>query len=104
MKDNYIYNYDDNKGQFILTTKKKLLNSLIDYRIRDLEVINNNLLKENKLDDNTKECIETVINKIKYSESIYTDVEDTQYKNNKLNEIKLLLFNNQDKITNDILL
>ena len=105
MKDNYIYKYDDNKGQFILATKKELLNSLIDYRISDLEVIYNNLLKENKLDDKTKECIEKFINKIEYSESIYTDVEGNQHKNYKeykINEIKLLLFNNQDKITNDI--
>ena len=105
MKDNYIYKYDDNKGQFILATKKELLNSLIDYRISDLEVIYNNLLGENKLDDKTKECIEKFINKIEYSESIYTDVEGNQHKNYKeykINEIKLLLFNNQDKITNDI--
>jgi hypothetical protein len=57
--------------------------SLIDYRISDLEVIYNNLLGENKLDDKTKECIEKFINKIEYSESIYTDVEGNQHKNYK---------------------
>jgi len=28
MKDNYIYKYDDNKGQFILATKNELLSSI----------------------------------------------------------------------------
>jgi len=105
MKDNYMYKYDDNKGYFILSSKNEVLNSLIDYRVCDLEVIYNDLIGENKLDENTKNIIEKFINKINYSDSKYIDYEGkehTNYKNYKINEIKILLFNNQDSITNKI--
>ena len=105
MKDNYMYKFDDNKGQFILSTKNDVLNSLINYRLEDLEVIYNDLLEKNKLDDTTKNCIENFINKINYVDDKFTDIdgkEHDNYKQYKINEIKILLFNNQDKITNDI--
>jgi len=78
---------------------------LIDYRVGDLEIIYNDLLEKNKLDEKTKECIENFINKINNDESKYTDYdgkEHDNYKQYKINEIKMLLFNNQDKITSDI--
>jgi hypothetical protein len=105
MKDNYMYKYDDKLGHFILSTKADILNSLIDYRLGDLEIIYNDLLEKNKLDDKTKDIIEKFINKINNDESKYTDYdgkEHENYKQYKINEIKILLFNNQDKITNDI--
>ena len=100
-----MYKYDDSKGFFILSTKNEVLNSLIDYRLCDLEVIYNDLLGNNKLDDKTKDIIENFINRINYEESKFTDCEGKQhdnYKQYKINEIKILLFNNQDKINNDI--
>ena len=105
MKDNYMYKYDDKVGHFVLSTKADVLNSLIDYRLDDLEIIYNDLLEKNKLDENTKDIIEKFINKINYDQSRYTDYdgkEHDNYKQYKINEIKILLFNNQDKITNDI--
>ena len=107
MKDNYMYKYDDTQGCFVLSTKNDVLTSLIDYRIIDLEIIYNDLLEKNKLDEKTKDIIEKFINKINYSDSKYTDLEGKEhisYKQYKINEIKILLFNNQDKITNDICL
>jgi hypothetical protein len=104
MKDNYIYKYDDTLGQFILSTKADILSSLIEYRLGDLEIIYNDLLENNKLDNRTKDIIEKFVNKIN-SESKYTDFdgkEHDNYKQCKINEIKILLFNNQDKIINDI--
>jgi len=105
MKDNYMYKYDDKQGKFILSTKADILNSLIDYRLGDLEIIYNDLLEKNKLDEKTKECIEKFINKINYESDKYTDYdgkEHENYKQYKINEVKMLLFNNQDKITDDI--
>jgi hypothetical protein len=105
MKDNYIYKYDDKVGHFVLSTKTDVLNSLIDYRLDDLETIYHDLLENNKLDENTKDIIEKFINKINYVDTKYTDYEGKEhenYKQYKINEIKVLLFNNQDKITNDI--
>ena len=105
MKDNYMYKYDDKVGHFVLSTKTDVLNSLIDYRLDDLETIYHDLLENNKLDENTKDIIEKFINKINYVDTKYTDYEGKEhenYKQYKINEIKVLLFNNQDKITNDI--
>ncbi len=104
MKDNYMYKYDDKLGHFVLSTKVDILNSLIDYRLDDLEIIYNDLLEKNKLDEKTKDIVEKFINKININ-SKYTDFdgkEHDNYKQYKINEIKVLLFNNQDKITNDI--
>lgn len=105
MKDNFMYKYDDVKGQFILSTKTDVLKSLVDSRIYDLEIIYDDFLVKNKLDEQTKDIIEKFINKINYSDSKFTDSDgkdhDT-YKQYKINEIKILLYNNQDKITNDI--
>ena len=105
MKDNYMYKYDDGKGQFIISTKSEVLNSLVDNRVYDLNVIYNDLLNENKINEETKDAIERFINKINYSDQLHTDFdgkEHTNYKQYKISEIKILLFNNQDKITNDI--
>ena len=52
--------------------------------------------------EKTKDIIENFINKINYIDSKYTDLDGKKhdnYKQYKINEIKILLFNNQDKIT-----
>jgi hypothetical protein len=105
MKDQYMYKYDADKGQFILSTKIDVLNSLINYRLEDLEVIYNDLIEDNKLDEKTKDIIEKFVNKINYCDSKFTDIDGKEhetYKQYKINEIKVLLYNNHDKITNDI--
>jgi hypothetical protein len=56
-----MYKYDENKGYFVLSTKNDVLNSLVDYRIGDIEIIYNDLLDKNKIDENTKDIIEKCI-------------------------------------------
>ncbi len=105
MKDNYMYKYDDTKGCFVLGTKSEIMNSLVDGKLFDLDVIYNDLLEKNKIDEKTKNCIEDFVNRIQYNDDKFTDIEGKEhpnYKHYKISEIKLLLFNNQDKITNDI--
>lgn len=94
IKDNYMYKYDEGKGIFVLAEKSNILNALINYRLDDLEVIYNEFVSQNKVDQKTKKCIEDFINKINQEEN-----SDRQF---EINEIKMLLFNNKDKITNDI--
>jgi len=104
MNNNYIYKYDDVKGQFILSTKSSTLNSLMDCRISDIEIIYNELVDNNKLDDKTKELVEKFINKIN-NDNKFTDIDNKDYdsyKHYKINEVKMILYNNHDKITNDI--
>ena len=104
--NNYMYKYDDNKGYFVLASKSELLNSLIDYRVNDIEVIYTDFLNNNKIDNKTKDIIEEFINKINSDENKFRDEEEGKdyenYKQYKINEIKMLLFNNQSKITSDI--
>ena len=105
MKDNYMYKYDDTKNCFVLGTKSEIMNTLVDGKLFDLDVIYNDLLEKNKIDEKTKNCIEDFINRIHNNDDKFTDIEGKQhedYKHYKISEIKLLLFNNQDKITNDI--
>jgi len=97
INDSYMCKYDNNKGYFILLTTTEIINALIDYRICDLEVIYNEFDYLHKLDKNTKNIIETFINNIHCKE-----LEHTDYKEYKISEIKILLFNNQDKINNYI--
>ena len=105
MKDNYMYKYDDTKSCFVLGTKSEIMNTLVDGKLFDLDVIYNDLLEKNKIDEKTKNCIEDFINRIHNNDEKFTDIDGKQhedYKHYKISEIKLLLFNNQDKITNDI--
>jgi len=107
MKDNYMYKYDEKVGHFVLSTKLDVVNSLIDYRMGDLEVIYNDFLEKNKLDDKTKDAIEKFVNKINYSTDKHVDyngIEHANYKQYKISEIKMLLYNNKDKIVDDICL
>jgi hypothetical protein len=105
MKDNYIYKYDESQGCFVLSMKSSILNSLIDCRVSDIEIIYNELVDNNKLDINTKDMVEKFINKINNDDSKYNDIDGKEYdtyRHHKINEVKVLLYNNQDKITNDI--
>ena len=104
IKDNYMFRYDENKGQFVLATKDEVIHSLIDNRMYELEIIYDELLEDNKLDEKTKDIIEDFINKLN-NDAKYTDSDGKEhktYKQYKVNEIKLILYNNKDKITNDI--
>jgi len=105
MKDNYMYKYDDKKGIFVLSNKADVLRMLLEYRLGDLEIIYNELLENNKIDERTKSCIEKFINQINFdNEKIKTDDGKTydNFRQFKINEIKVLLFNNTDKIMNDV--
>jgi hypothetical protein len=108
LKDNFAYKYDENKGYFITTTKNEVFNDLVSYRITDIEEIYDELSSANKIDDKTKELIQNFLDKIQNEDQPFTDHnEDVQYpnyKSYKINNIKILLYNNQDKITKDIAL
>jgi hypothetical protein len=104
-KDNYAYKYDSSKGQFVLSTKDEVINSLIDNRMYELETIYDSFLEENKIDEKTKDIIEIFINKINNDDTNYTDSDgnthDT-YKHYKVDQVKLILYNNKDKMISDI--
>jgi len=105
MKDGLVYKYIDSVGQFKLATKSEALNDLVDSRFDDIQIIYNELINYNKIDERTKNLIEKFINKFQDLDTKYYDMNNKEYasfKHYKINEVKILLYNNQDKITNDI--
>jgi hypothetical protein len=108
LKDNYAYKYDEKLGYFITGTKNDILNDAVSYRITDIVEIYDELSSANKIDDTTKEIIQRMLDKIQNEKLPYYDHdEDTKYinyKSYKINNIKILLYNNHDRITKDIAL
>jgi hypothetical protein len=105
LKDNFAHQYDEKLGYFVIVNKNDTINSLIENRVMDIEAIYNELESANKIDDYTKKIIERFLIKID-NKNKFLDEQDNilykDYKDYKINNIKILLYNNQDKITKDI--
>jgi flagellar motility protein MotE (MotC chaperone) len=105
LKDKYAYKYDKEKGFFTTHTKVVLLDEVMMYRIMDLEAIYNELSTANMIDRRTKDIIQKFLDDLESDEKYVDDTTEYQnYKSYKMNNIKILLYNNQDKITKDIAL
>ena len=105
LKDKFAYRYDETKGYFITENKSDLLDNLIMYRVMDIEAIYDELSSANKIDSRTKKLIQEFLDKMENEEPfIYDTIEYPNFKSYKINNIKILLYNNQDKITKDIAL
>ena len=104
LKDNYAYRYDDSKGYFITVDKNDLLDNVINNRVMDIEAIYDELKTANKINDKTKKLIQDFLDKMENKETPFYDNETKydNFKSYKTNRIKILLYNNQDKITKDI--
>ena len=75
------------------------------FRMMDLETIYDELSSANKIDSRTKKLIQEFLDKMENEEPfIYDTIEYPNFKSYKINNIKILLYNNQDKITKDIAL
>lgn len=106
LKDNYAYRYDDTKGYFITVPKDILLDDLITHRVTDIEEIYDELQSANKIDDRTKSLIQKFLDQMSSEDVPFFDYETkyNNFKSYKIDKIKILLYNNQDKITKDIAL
>jgi hypothetical protein len=104
LKDNYAYRYDDSKGYFITVDKNDLLDNVINNRVMDIEAIYDEIKTANKINDKTKKLIQDFLDKMENKETPFYDNETKydNFKSYKTNRIKILLYNNQDKITKDI--
>jgi DNA-directed RNA polymerase subunit RPC12/RpoP len=89
--NNVGYIYDEKEQKFVATTKDDLLDRLIIHRMGDIEEFYE--LHLDKLDDQTKKSIEKFIDKM--------EDEPTFTKNRKKN-IKLIIYNNRDKVSNEL--
>jgi hypothetical protein len=90
-QNNLAYKYDTKKKQFIAINKDELLDDIVDARMCDIHSFYDEL--ENELDDKTKEIIEKVKDKID---------NDPAYREIKKKDIKLIIYNNRNKINKQI--
>jgi len=104
LKDDFAYKYDSNKGYFITVKKDALLDDIIHYRTFNIEEIYEELKDGNKINSKTKETIQRFLDKCE-SDEPFEDPHGIKYPNFKTykkDSIKILLYNNQEKITRDI--
>jgi hypothetical protein len=106
LKDNYAYKYDESKGFFITVSKVDLLDDIMNYRMMDIETIYDELKAANKIDEKTKKLIQDFMERMNCKDMPFYDNEKKydNFKTFKTDKIKILLYNNQDKITKDIAL
>jgi hypothetical protein len=104
LKDNYAYRYDNSKGYFITVTKGDLLDDIISNRVTDIEDIYDEMKTTNKIDEKTKKLIQDFLDKMENKEEPFYENETKydNFKTYKTDKIKILLYNNQEKITQDI--
>ena len=106
LKDNFAYKYDDSKGYFIAVSKADLLEDVVNNRMMDIEAIYDELKTANKIGERTKKLIQDFLDRMNNEQTPFYDNE-TKYENFKTfktDRIKILLYNNHDKITKDIAL
>jgi hypothetical protein len=105
LKDKFVHKYDSTKGYFTAVDKSELLEKLVTFRIMDLEAIYDELSSANKIDQQTKGIIQKFLDQLESGEAYIDDTGQYEnFKAFKTNSIKILLYNNQDKITKDIAL
>ena len=106
LKDNYAYKYDETKGYFIAVPKNTLLDNLVMLRLTDIEAIYDELKSANKIDERTKRIIQQFLDRMEntFTPVIEDDIRYENYKSFKIDKIKILLYNNHDRITKNIAL
>ena len=106
LKDSYAYRYDEQKGYFVTVTKDDLLDSIVMNRMMDIEAIYDELKSANKIDPKTRRLIQDFLDRMTVENVpfIHGETRYDSFKSFKTSKIKILLYNNQDKITKDIAL
>jgi hypothetical protein len=104
LKNNFIYRFDASKGHFVVAMKEPTLQQLVETRLGDLEETYFELAKANKIDQRTKEIIQKFLAKMGDDDTRYSDGDQDypNFKSYQISKIRIMLFNNADKITRDI--
>ena len=104
LKDNYAYRYDNSKGYFVAVAKNDLLDDIVSNRVTDIQDIYDEFKTTNKIDEKTKKLIQDFLDKMENKEEPFYENETKydNFKTYKTDKIKILLYNNQEKITQDI--
>ena len=94
LQNDIAYEYDLKSKQFVAVDKNDLLEKLIDKRMNDIETFAFDLDKKNNLPHDLSPIIE------KFIEQMWTD--ESELKQKKIKQVKLLLYNNKDMIRNEL--
>lgn len=92
LQNNVAYKYDKTTKNFIAVDKSELLNEVVGARMEDIE----SFFESNTdvLDAKTKDCIETFISKM--------ESRDGAYYEDKMKDVKLMIYNNRDKVSKEL--
>jgi hypothetical protein len=106
-RDNDVYIYDEKSGVFINNDKNVVLNKLVANRLDNIEEIYNEFDENNKLSENNRKILSRFFLKFIDESKPFIDENSNnkEYKNYldfKVDKVKNILFNNQEKIINDI--
>ena len=111
IKDEYAYTYNADAGFFIKSKMDDTINDLISYRIKDIEEIYKELKDMDRvLGRGFQQLIKSFleqINDIRPDDEYENPDTSEKYKHMKdykLETLKIFIYNNQDKITKDILM
>jgi hypothetical protein len=88
LKDNIAHKYNDEKKQFIATTKDELIADLINERMHDIEDFTFDDVAYNKLDERNKDIIKDLYKQF---------MDDDDFIDKRKEQLKLLIYNNSDK-------
>jgi hypothetical protein len=91
MQNSIAYKFDYKLNQFVAIDKNELLDDLVGERMADITAFYEEL--EEELDEKTKKIIDKVLDKMEI---------DPAYKEEKKKEIKLIIYNNRNKISKDL--
>jgi hypothetical protein len=91
LQNNIAYKYDDNSKKFIAVTKSDLLDSIIDNRLSDIESFHEDY--KEKITPFTSKQINAFLARMN---------DEKVYKENKKEEIKLVIYNGREEIINQI--
>ena len=107
-RDNDIYMYDEKSGSYINNDKQLILNKLVLNRLDDIEEIYNEFDENNKLTESNRRILSKFFLKFIDENKEYIDENTNKVFKNfiefKINKVNNLLFNNQDKIIQDVTL
>jgi hypothetical protein len=104
LKDEFAYKYDDTKGFFVTVKKNDIIADIIDYRIYNLSEIYDEMENGNKIDARTKAVLQRFMDRCDSEDPFEDDhgIKYPNYKEYKKDCVKILLYNNHERITKDI--
>jgi len=104
LKDEFAYKYDDSKGFFVTVKKNDVITNMIDYRIYNLNEMYDEMENGNKIDAKTKVVLKRFMDKCDSDDPFEDDngIKYPNYKEYKKDCVKILLYNNHERITKDI--